>query len=77
MTDLAIGREIATIPMVVLRIQLRGPITAATASVLADTARTRGPALRLHDGGYPGRYPSFEGFLDTYPGREPVRPHTG
>jgi hypothetical protein len=24
------------------------------------------PALRLHDGGYRGRYPSFEGFLGIY-----------
>jgi len=67
MADLATERDIATIPKVELHVHLQGSITAATASVLA---RRHGEdpetALRLQNGGYPGHYTSFEGFLDTY-----------
>jgi len=67
LADLAAERDIATIPKVELHVHLQGSITAAAASVLA---RRHGEdpeaALRLQDGGYPGRYPGFEGFLGTY-----------
>ena len=67
MADLATERDIATIPKVELHVHLQGSITAATASALA---RRHGEdpetALRLQDGGYPGHYPSFEGFVDIY-----------
>jgi Adenosine deaminase len=65
--DLATERDITTVPKVELHVHLNGSITEATASVLArrhgaDPAN----ALRLIDGRYPGRYPDFAGFLDTY-----------
>lgn len=67
MADLATELDIATIPKVELHVHLNGTITEATASELA---RNHGAdpeqALRLVDGRYPGRYPDFEGFLDTY-----------
>lgn len=67
MADLATELDIATIPKVELHVHLNGTITEATASELA---RRHGAdpeqALRLVDGRYPGRYPDFEGFLDTY-----------
>ena len=67
LADLATERDIATIPKVELHVHLQGSIAAGTASVLA---RRHGEdpetALWLQDGGYPGHYPSFEGFLDTY-----------
>ena len=66
MADLATERDITTIPKIELHVHLNGSITEATASVLA---RRHGAdpdsALRLNDGRYPGRYPNFEGFLDT------------
>jgi aminodeoxyfutalosine deaminase len=65
--DLATERDITTVPKVELHVHLNGSITEATASVLA---RRHGAdpenALRLIDGRYPGHYPNFEGFLDTY-----------
>ena len=67
MADLATECDIATIPKVELHVHLQGSITAATASVLARRhGKDPETALRLQDGGYPGHYPSFEGFLDTY-----------
>ena len=65
MADLATERDIATIPKVELHVHLQGSITAATASVLARRHGEDPETLRLQDGGYPGHYPSFEGF-DTY-----------
>ncbi len=67
MPDLATERDITTVPKVELHVHLNGSITEATASLLA---RRHGAdpkeALRLIDGRYPGQYPSFEGFLETY-----------
>lgn len=67
LADLATERDISTIPKVELHVHLNGSITEATASVLA---RRHGAdpenALRLIDGRYPGHYPNFDGFLDTY-----------
>ena len=67
MADLASERDIATVPMVELHVHLNGSISEATASVLA---RRHGAdpetALRLVDGRYPGNYPDFGGFLDSY-----------
>lgn len=63
----ATDHDIVSIPKVELHIHLNGSITEATASTLA---RRHGAepqqVLRLVDGGYPGRYPDFEGFLDAY-----------
>lgn len=67
MVDLASEPDIASIPKVELHVHLNGSITEATASTLAlrhgADPRTD---LRLVDGRYPGSYPDFEGFLDTY-----------
>ncbi len=67
MADLATERDISTVPKVELHVHLNGSITEATASVLA---RRHGAdpesALRLIEGRYPGRYPNFGGFLETY-----------
>ena len=67
MADLATERDITTLPKIELHVHLNGSITEATASVLA---RRHGAdpesALGLVDCRYPGHYPSFEGFLDTY-----------
>ncbi|MBI2763618.1 MAG: adenosine deaminase [Chloroflexi bacterium] len=67
MADLARERDIMTIPKVELHVHLNGSISEATASILA---RRHGAdpesALRLVDGRYPGHYPDFQGFLDTY-----------
>jgi adenosine deaminase len=67
LADLATERDITSVPKVELHVHLNGSITEATAAVLArrhgaDPAN----ALRLIDGRYPGRYPDFTGFLDSY-----------
>lgn len=66
-TALASELDITTAPKVELHVHLNGTITEGTASELA---RRHGAdpeeALRLVDGRYPGRYPDFEGFLETY-----------
>ena len=67
MADLATERDITTVPKVELHVHLNGTITEAIASLLA---RRHGAdpedTLRLVDGRYPGHYPNFEGFLDSY-----------
>ncbi len=67
MADLATERDITTVPKVELHVHLNGSITETTASALA---RRHGAdpesALRLIEGRYPGRYPNFGGFLETY-----------
>lgn len=67
MGDRATDHDVVSIPKVELHVHLNGSIAEATASELA---RRHGAdpreALRLVDGRYPGRYPNFEGFLDTY-----------
>jgi adenosine deaminase len=67
MSDIATQRDITTVPKVELHVHLNGSITEANASRLA---RRHGAdpttALRLTDGRYPGRYPNFGGFLDSY-----------
>ena len=67
MAEIASEHDIRTVPKVELHIHLNGSITEATAATLArrhgaDPER----ALILQDGRYPGTYPDFQGFLDTY-----------
>ena len=65
--DAASERDITTIPKAELHVHLNGTITEVTASELARRHGAQPEqALRLIDGRYPGRYPDFEGFLDTY-----------
>lgn len=67
MADRATERDILTIPKLELHVHLNGSITVSTAAVLA---RRHGAdpenVLPLIDGRYPGYYPDFQGFLDTY-----------
>jgi adenosine deaminase len=67
MANLATELDIVGVPKVELHVHLNGSITEATAATLArrhgaDPARE----LILTDGRYPGAYPEFQGFLDTY-----------
>ncbi len=67
MAPLATERDITTVPKVELHIHLNGSITEATASALARRhGADPNEALRLVDGRYPGRYPNFAGWLDSY-----------
>lgn len=67
MTDNASDHDVVSIPKVELHVHVNGSITEATASVLA---RRHGAdpdeTLGLVNGRYLGRYPNFQGFLETY-----------
>ena len=67
MADLATERDLETIPKVELHVHLNGSISEATASTLARRhGADPNEALGLVDGRYPGPWPDFQGFLDTY-----------
>lgn len=67
MPPIATDMDIVSIPKVELHIHLNGSITEATASTLARRhGADPATALGLVDGRYPGAYPDFQGFLDTY-----------
>lgn len=67
MANLATEQDIRTVPKVELHVHLNGTISEATASTLARRHDADPEAaLILVDGRYPGAYPDFQGFLDTY-----------